>query len=609
MAKPTSAQTNMPTGAEVAGFVTAMKSNASHIVLAARQKEEFKQFYALDQTPIPSEEGTWDKTIVESPKQYAKKLSRKLGVARLKFRIPLYHEEQKAEQERVNMTEQAVYGMLAMADDLRTSRPNGVRAQMAMAHQTNTTGFIIPCFILSEDEGSEHGEKIVKANLFIWEFANTYWDEGAESLKAICNVSWDFPSRLNDRYGLKLSNGGILVEQHRYIDREWELVEIGGEIVNYEGKGNRHGLGRVPARIFAQGAAEMPTDPAFTKYTAESCWADSSEAWLAQSRLASYRMTNIRRQVSNPVVIYFDGDKGDAPVVNGDPSAPSKVTFLDISKGQKMESAVLTPEMTRDAAVMESQLKQRSDRGSASDLTYGEQRGNVTAQGTQMLLEAGSDGLIDPQNNIEQAMTWFANECVRQYKDNEFEDVKVQGVDGKNNQFAVTIDAAKLITDRKISAYLNLDNPQDEMENVGKAIELWRIGKVSDQYIYDNVLKIDDPNAMSDQLKTEKIRAITGMDFREAQKIALDKKDYMFAMELERIIRQMQDRLLAQFAPPAPPVEAPQPMPGNGGGGNGGGVPGAMIPRAMPGATMAGAKPSNRIQQIMRTLTGRTGGR
>ncbi len=594
-----SSYTNKPDVSEIVAFAARQEGKALYKPIVNRQKEEFLLFYCLEQPEISATEGKWEHEVVNSPLVFCNKLIEEQASGKLKFIIPISSETEAA-QDRLTMTERAVCGLLAMADDALVAKPFGVPAQAQAAHDTNIKGILIPRLLMFEDEDGK-----VQIALDFWDLADTYWVVGREGIQRLCHISYAQPDEIEEEYGkdfvgyadkVTLTKGIKVID---YWTKEWEQVVVGNEVVNNEGKGNHHNLGRIPVGIFAAGSMGLPSDSNLIQYAAPSCWAMSKNIWLARTKMLSYRMTNAKVQVNRAQKAFFDSTKGGRPIdfgKLGDAAVGGKFTPLDIGKGQDIQPMEVV-EMTREGDLLEAELKKLSEDGSAPPILYGVSPGDITAQGTGMLIRAARASLQRGTRNIEQMFTWFANEVVRQCKDKKWTDVQIQGIDGKNNQFATTLKAEELVTDRKIEARLNLDTFEDQMVNLGKAVEAKVNELADDEFIWDTYMHVDDPKAMGERLRMQRITKLTGLDLRAAQKIFIEKGDELAAAELQKLLLEVQERLLALIAPP--PTALPEP------GGNGGGVPGAAIPGAMPGKVMAPNMPTNRMRQGRRAIQGR----
>jgi hypothetical protein len=589
---------------DIKGFFTEQENSAWHKKVCTRIEYEFRNFYLLDQKPVSETEGDYDEVVDPSCMTYADKLTEELAFASRLFTIPLTGKEEAGNRENITMTERACYGLLNLADQQLTGVPYGCPAQAQMAFDVETTGFIIPRYYLYKDP--EDGQ--VHSDLALWDFKDTGWKTDGRKITEIVHRRLDTAAAINDRYGTKLSDTSQSgLEIYDYFNEDWELVEVDGEIVHE----NKHGLGHVPVTVITSGSMRMPTDASRMAWAAPSCWARGAKLWLARSRILTYRMTYLKKEVKRPVISEYDSSKGGLPVeLDSSPDKPATVIEVDTSKGQNltpMELATLSSQADRLDAV----IKQSLDNASAADIFYGVQgSGNVTAQGTQMLINLSRTSLKQGKRAVEQALTWLGNEMVLQMKAGKFKDMDVVGVDGKNNQFAVTVNWEKLVTNRKVEARLDIDTPQDKMANVGQAIELWRTPepKVPDEYIYDSVLHVADPDAMKDKLLEQKMDKLFGSSLQKYQALLIKKDpegNALIIAELHRFITDLRARLMDSIAPrpmlPSPEQPPVPTEPGTGGAGGNIGLPGATPLGGMGAAKVANAMPSNRLRQNIRT--------
>lgn len=567
-----------------------------------RMEEDYSQWAMDEIDQTDAEKGEFERYIGNKPRVFADKVIEELSSGKVKFTIPIFKDKgkrgEKSEREACSMTEQAVYGLLRMADNLLVSDPFSTNSQSLMAWYGTMGRYVILRFRMYEE--TERGEKVVVPDLAVWDGYNTRWTTKRRGIGRVCYKRYASIEDIEDQYEktdvAHDERGRVVVYDH--WDEEREAVVVGSEIVHFV----EHKLGYVPVGIFASGSAPLVQHEAFDinliRHVNESVLARSRRVWKEEDEFNSYVKTQAKLGIDQILKVKYDSSKGGRPPeFTGDPRKTGSEIILDEGKGEDVEPLLPGP-LSQQIMVMLDKVGNQASLGSAPDIFYGRQETQTTAQGTAMLIHAAMTALKSGIRQIEQGYTWFANEAIRQYKAGKWKDIQVQGVDHAEAQFAVAIERDKLVTDRRIEASLNIETPQDELENIGKAIELDKSDLVSKQTIRDRLLHVADTDAEESKVLMEKIGATEFVALRRAQKEFIEAGDFDAADAVGLLLEAVKQRIISQMTPPAPPQGAP----------GGAGIPGAMPAGALPGRAVGEAMPSVNYREGMRFGAGRPEG-
>ncbi len=545
-----------------------------------RLEADFEQF-AMEWAGISKVEGDYEKVISNKPRTFSDMLTSKMANAKLMNSIPLYGEKKQRKEDA--MTERLVYSIWTLINENTFLDPP---PKATMAWYANNRGVVIPRLWLYEEEETEE----LIADLAIWDGLHTYWVASSKKLLRIVYVRWASVDELADRYGNdKIKRGadgknGKKVYDH--WDKEREAVIIGDEIVFQQPNHLKH----IPANIFGAGNTPMLQSRDGTvliKHWAESCFARNRKMWEYENRLLSFDMTQVGLATHTGFINEYDSNLQGEPVkLEANPWRKGKETIVDVGKGQKIypmyppPSSAVLPHLYNEIAKMGS-------RGAAPDVSYGQLDTAATAQGTAMLLHAASEAMQNGKAVMEQALTWIGNEIPRQWKAGKFKGREFRGFDSAGKGFTVKVENKNLQTDRRIVAKLNIDMPQDELQNADIWARLVEKGHISEQRAMDKYGHIEDPDAEMEIIDRERTRSNTGVAIMKqiealiADDPAGNRDEIIF---LQSILDEMKAQLLQQMMARKAPQGAPTP---------GNLAPRLPTPRTAPGGGMMAASPED----------------
>ncbi len=465
--------------------------------------------WRMEDFQIGKDKGDYQTVTTNKPRVFADKLIDELANATLKFNIPIYKKD-KTDRERGSMTEQAVIGMLAMADDLllNAGQPGH---QPQMAWDVVLRGWITLRFWMYEKGGR------VVPDLAVWDRRQTCFAQGQWGIYKACHIRYASEEELEDRYNKKFAADSMgQVKVYDYWGRSdtaitqdgnefkpfVEYVIIGSQIVDtLETKRERCPIFAIPAGATRLIQTDRHIDT--IKDVGESCFARNRKLYPKESELMSYELTNVALSTHTPLINIYDSKKDGEPIIL--PASPYRkggVINVDIGKGQTLEE-LFKPQSSNELPRLSAEFDARTTDGSAPPIIYGRMESQMTAQGTAMLIHAGMGVLKTGTNAMSQAYTWLANEIVSQYKEGDFDNAQVQGADGKGKQFSTTVKKELLVTDRRIVVKVNVEVPQDNLQNADIASRLVDKKLSSRQTVMDKWLHIQDVDGELDVINRE----------------------------------------------------------------------------------------------------------
>lgn len=489
--------------------------------------------YRNEKFEIPSTEGKWESYTSNRANSDANKLINTLASARLKISIPIRDE---AERERLNLsrTEQFVYGVLALRDSIYQTIPEAGLLQGDMSALAPLRGWLAICCYLYEEN------KKVKPHIPVWDILNTYWISGYDGLLWTCYKRWASPEEIKSQYNIDLSpdaQGRVII--HDVWDRDEYGTIGGGEYLNKK----KHGLNHIPVLILHGGSVPLiqsgEHDDTISN-VGESWAVNNRNLYETESRVGSYLQTLTGLSAKAPIKAYYDSTRGGKPIeYSSDPSQKAGVIDIDIGKGQELKEGT-SPEMTRDAYAFFEHLQGRLSIGGMAPVSYGQINQALPAAGINLLRHASMENINTFQLLIERVYTWLAHEIVSQYKNSDFGGMTVQGIDGSNRLFRMEVKPEDINEEWNFKVELNANLPQDEMANVGMAVQSVESRLLSRQTARDRYSLVDDTDLEQKTIDREEAYNITNIKLRREAAALIADGDVEGAQYILDAIQEMQ---------------------------------------------------------------------
>ena len=339
-------------------------------------------------------------------------------------------------------------------------------------------------YLFEDDDGD------VISDIATWDILNFCWISGRRGLLWGCHhrkasiedVMDQYPTDMNGKkFDLITSKDGKTLDGIDIYDvwnSKQEGVIIDGEYV-YK---HEHNIGHPPIFILPVGSVPLIQSERFDdtiKDVGTDFTVNNREIYKVQSRIDTYFLELTGRAAKNPVVAEYDSTKGGKPIDFGvAPNQKGAVIPMDIGKGQRLIGGV-TPEMTRDAYAFRQEIARELSDGGMAPVSFGTGPFPDTAQGTNILVHASLTNIHPFVRTIERGYEWLATEFVSQWKSGKFGKIKLRGVDGSNRRFEIEPKPDDIDDSWQFKAQLIIDMPQDEMANVGMAVQVVEAGLLS----------------------------------------------------------------------------------------------------------------------------------
>ncbi len=455
----------------------------------------------------------YEKMPTTNPLSFKNKVVSELSSGIIKRSIPYVGKESTVKKDDISLTERASYGLTGLANKrLQSLQLPTIQAQVA--DDIALRGWVCKRVWIYEEK--EHGAPKLIVDVALWDIINVRSALGKNDLKCVVNLKYITEDEAKDEFG---DDGNYPIEKDKnhvliydWWDKEWEVVAIGGEDVYHQ----FHNKGYVPVYIMPVGSNRLRQSEKHQdtiKYVGQDFASYGGDiVWPVQSRVMSYYLTTVKDGTHPQQKIFFKGAQ------NIPTFADLKTMFesgagvpLDIDKGQDMQP-LFKPSLPSETNALFNIIDAEKQGVTAPEILFGRAPATITAQGTAMLIHSAMGVLKDGKRAMEQADAWEANELIRQMKEGKFSEVELQGVDGKQKQFDVSVSAESLITNRDIVSELLLDIPQDEMAKIDMGAKLKQLRWISDQTGMDKFAGVADPDSEQQRIALEAASQLMGLD-------------------------------------------------------------------------------------------------
>jgi len=484
--------------------------------LVSRFEDDYE--YATNRKfEIPEEEGDWESFTTNRGSTDLGVIRKTLLSANVKLKIKLSDENEK-ERESLSKTEQFPYGIISLRDSLCRTIPEAQPLHSGLSSLTPLRGWtVVLCYLYTDDD------KTVKPYIPVWDMLNVRWISGERGLIWIGNKRYTSPEYVKDEYGVELkpdTYGNVIVYDI------WDKDQFGVAAPTGKDGGSRqwlkepknHNCGHLPAMILPVGSAPFVQSDRHRdsiKDVGESWASNDRLMYDIESRIGSYLLTFTGRTAKAPMAHEYDSTKtgGIYPALDQSPFKKGSEIPIDVGKGEKIVP-LTTPEMNTTAFAYWEYLQSRLVAGSKAPFDLSSLGTAGPAAGLNILRHQSLTNIRDFIDNIERAYEWLADEMVSQYKSGDFGKMEVQGIDGSNRRFKFDVKPKDINDKWNFECKLYTTLPQDDMGNVGMAMQVKESGLLSDEEIIDKYNLSDAPELTQQKIDRQKAYAFAFINER-----------------------------------------------------------------------------------------------
>ena len=478
-------------------------TNSNFMALRDQQEVDFG-LWGPHEFKMPKEEGKWEEVTTNSPKTLANKIMALLASAWLQLFIDV-KEEKKKERERITNTERLANGCIWLADRKAVNVPSGKRLQSALSSNAVLRGGTVKSVYWYEED-------VPECQIKSYDPFRSQWIEAGGELLWFCYrkeepkdyIEHIYKKQIEDgfNYGNKKS-----VLTYTFWDADEWKVAIGGEYID----GEKHGLGYIPINIRACGSVPFMESDLYQdtlKWSWQSCFHNTRGIYDLESKLLSIEASKAIESGKIKIAGEWDSlASGNKPPqglekLGYGSKKRDEVVLFDTSLGQRFGGMIQPPSNEMIDRLLTRVRNEMDILPSIDPIAFGQ----MTRSGSGALaaeLRAAALEFVNPfRECVQDDFNWIAEECVRQFKKEEYEKVTIEGRDRKREKFSLDI-SAKDVEEKHFDCNLVFDKLRDEIQELGAAIQKVSYGLSSRRTAMLKHNIVEDPDREMDIMDEE----------------------------------------------------------------------------------------------------------
>jgi len=526
---------------------------------------------------MPKEEGKWESVTTNSAKILANKIMGLLASSWLQLFID-EGEGNKKSRKKITNTEQLANGCIWLSDREAISVPSGKKLQAALStYAVLRGGTAVSVYWFTDDEGNPHCS--------IGKYDPTFcqWIEGESELLWFCYRNYVTKEFIQRAYRKQLEDGfsygnpdayGRVLTYTFWDDQEWK-VSINGNYVD----AGKHGLGYLPVNIRSCGTAPYIQSANYMdtmKYSWTSCFANNRDIYDLESKLLSIEASKAIESGKIKIAGEWDSSRSNNKPPEGleklgyGSKTRNEIVLFDAAKGQKF-GGMVTPPSNEVVDQFLDRVRGMDIIGSIDPIAFGQMTRSGSGALAAELRAAALEFIYPFRECVQDTIIWIAEEIVKQFKNDKFKEVSLEGRDRKREKFRI-----KLKPEDVKEAYFDCDlvpdKLRDKIQELGAAIQQVSYGLTSKRTARLQHNIVDDPDREQDIMDEELAAQDPLFRFKKMAKYFIDEGDDEMALAYDAIARLAAQRLMQQVTAesmmnemmpeeggePKPPVVSPQ---------------------------------------------------
>uniref|UniRef100_A0A6M3K297 Portal protein n=1 Tax=viral metagenome TaxID=1070528 RepID=A0A6M3K297_9ZZZZ len=539
--------------------------------LRAQQEQDFG-LWGPYRFSMPKDEGKWEDVTTNSATVLGNKIIGLLSSSWLQLFIDVDDEQRKG-RAKISKSEQLANGCIWVADREAISVPSGKKLQSALStHAVLRGGTAKSVYWYIEED-----KPVCDIKPYDPMFCQ--WIEGERELLWFCYRNYVSKNFLEHTYGEKkayalgsgLSNSDNNVLTYTFWDDMKWKVAVNGEYID-EGE---HGLGYIPVNVRSCGATPYLQSAEYRdtmNWSWQSCYANNRDIYGLESKLLSIESSKAIESGKIKLAGEWDSVKSGNQLPQGIDKlgygAPTRneLVLFDAAKGQKFGGMVQPPGNEVIDQFL-TRIRGMDVIGSIDPIAFGQ----MTRSGSGALaaeLRSAALEFINPfRECVENDFIWVAEECVKQFKNGQYDKVSVEGRGRKREKFYANISPSD-VEEKHFDCELVADRLRDEIQELGAAIQKVSYGLSSRKTAMVKHNLVDDPDREMDIMDEELAAQDPVLKYDKLAKYFSDQGDdrmaqYYMALSAITIENMVKQSMMAQLMPPEettgkPPIVSPQ---------------------------------------------------
>jgi len=538
--------------------------SSNFTALRDQQETDFGN-WGPKQFEMPAEEGKWEQVTTNSAKILANKMMGLLSSSWLQLFIDVEEEERKTRKKLTN-SELLANGCIWMADREAISVPSGKRLQSALsAYATLRGGTVKSVYWYTDKDGGP------VCDIRHYDPAYSQWIEGERELLWFCHRDYVSELYLRRKYKDKVAdvlsygpgdpNSKILL--YTFWDEDEWKVAVDGEYID----GGQHGLGYIPVNVRSCGAAPYMKSEQYNDTMKES-WQSyamsTRDIYELESKLLSIELSKALESGKIKIAGEWDSQASNNQPPQGleklgyGGKTRNEVILFDTAKGQKFGGMVQPP----GNEVIEQFLNRICGMriiATVDPIAFGQMTRSGSGALAAELRSAALEFLNPFRECVEEDFKWIAEECVRQFKDGQYDKVPVEGQDRAKKKFHTNLSTSD-VEENHFECNLVADRLRDELQELAAAIQKVSYGLSSRKTVMLKHNIVEDPDREIDNMDEELASQDPVLKYDKLAKYFTDQGDdrmaqYYMALSAITIQKTVEQAIMAQLMPETIPGE------------------------------------------------------
>ena len=484
-----------------------MWNDSNFIALRNQQEEDYGNWGPFE-FKMPSGEGQWDSVTTNSPVILANKIMGILASSWLQLFIDV-NDETRTERESISRTEQLANGAIWLADQQNIAVPSGKKLQQSLSFDAVVRGGTVKSVYWSEEDGE------CSCAIDVYDPLYSQWIEGMKELIWFCNRNSMKDDLFKYSFSKEIKNGkvpsGAKAEgktlTYLFCDEETWRVAVGDSYIREV----EHGLGYVPVHVRPTGTVPYRTSTKWQdtmKFAWQSYAMNTRNVYELESKLLSIETTKAIDSGRKDIIGAYDSTRsgGQKPAIEKlgyGTGQRNNMLLLDKAKGQEFHGIVEQPGNQVVDAFLSRVRHDMDVVATISGAAYGDMTRSGSGALAAELRSAALEFMSPFRDCVQEDMKWVAYECVKQFKNGQFNKISMEGRDRKREKFYADLEP-KDIELKRFDCELVADKLRDELQELGAAIQKVTYGLSSRKTAMVKHNIVEDPDKEFDKMDEEK---------------------------------------------------------------------------------------------------------
>lgn len=477
--------------------------------------------WVLDEFKI---DDTYENHTTNKPRTLADKQIDVLATGTVNIRIP-GSDDNSRERKAKSKGEEFINGCMNLSDAQQEDLIQPL-VQHQMAWYVTLRGwFGRRVFLGKDDEGR------VVLHDALWDITRLTWRTGTKGLRWICNKRPITAADAEEEWGYKAKSKNEKLLLYDHWNPKYNTVIINSTKVK---EPTEHKLDHIPVGIFKVGStpniqSSKKTEKDLIKYHGPSIYEPLRHIPEMRNKIMTYAATIVGQGAHNAYAVRSENGRR---VLDTNPFY--KGAEIQLAKGESIEP-IFQPVTPQDAFNLLRELDNEWIEGGHPPILSGIDVPAGSGYRAAVLMNAAASSMRARKRAMEQAMAWFGRECLNQYANGDFQEMKIQGYKGADEYFECEVSPKDIKGDWTPEVKIHIALPEDTAAKFAYLANGVMAGIISKYYARDKV-GIADPDLEDARILREEAENVEEVKLRRAAaELIRDKKPELAQVFLDVI--------------------------------------------------------------------------